>query len=197
MLLLFRMVDDFTCSLRRLGKLCIGYASHFVCLNSSGNRVLDIGDSSLDVCIDVRAILKGAVAFLIEGAVFECDMVHIAERLLAADVATYELDVLAVPGKILAIQFRIVNCHILALPETVLGRNLGMVNLHVTAVLEYILGVALQSIYIDVLGKHEWIGAIVKLYVLQFQTIYLPESLVCIGDVDVLQFQVSSFRGRT
>ena len=60
-------------------------------------------DASLDVCIDVHAILKGTVAFLIEGAVFECDMVHIAEWLLAADVATYELDVLAVPGKILAI----------------------------------------------------------------------------------------------
>ena len=105
MLLLFRMVDDFACSLRRLGKLCVGYASHFVSLDSSGNRVLDIGDASLDVCIDVHAILKGTVAFLIEGAVFECDMVHIAEWLLAADVATYELDVLAVPGKILAIQF--------------------------------------------------------------------------------------------
>ena len=58
-------------SLRRLGKLCIGYASHFISLDSSGNRILDIGDASLDVCIDVRAILKGAVAFLIEGAVFE------------------------------------------------------------------------------------------------------------------------------
>ena len=105
MLLLFRMVDDLACSLWRLGKLCIGYASYFVCLDSSGNRVLDIGDASLDMRIDVRAILKGAVAFLIEGAVFEGDMVHIAERLFAADVATYELDVLAVPGKILTIQF--------------------------------------------------------------------------------------------
>ena len=105
MLLLFRMVDDLTCSLWRLGKLCVGYASHFVSLDSSGNRVLDIGDASLDVCIDVHAILKGAVAFLIKGAVFECDMVHIAERLLATDVASYELDFLAVPGKILAIQF--------------------------------------------------------------------------------------------
>ena len=105
MLLLFRMVDDLTCSLRRLGKLCVGYASHFISLDSSGNRVLDIGDSSLDVCIDVRAILKGTVAFLVKGAVFECDMVHIAEWLFAADMTTYELDVLAVPGKILAIQF--------------------------------------------------------------------------------------------
>ena len=104
MLLLFRMVDDFTCSLRRLGKLCIGYASYFVGLDSSGNRVLDIGDASLDVCIDVHAILKGTVAFLVKGAVFEGDMVHIAERLLTADVATYELDVLAVPCQILTIQ---------------------------------------------------------------------------------------------
>ena len=99
------MVDDFTCSLRRLGKLCIGYASHFISLDSSGKRILDIGDASLDVCFDGRAILNGAVAVLIEGAVFEGDMVHIAERLVADDVATYELDVIAVPGKILAIQF--------------------------------------------------------------------------------------------
>lgn len=153
MLLLFRMVDDLTCSLWRLGKLSVGYASHFICLDSSGNRILDIGDASLDECIDVHAILKGAVAFLIEGAVFECDMVHIAERLFTADVATHQLDVLAVPGEIFAIQFRIINRHVLALPETVLGRNLGMVNLHIPAVLEYILGIALQSIYIDVLGN--------------------------------------------
>ena len=66
MLLLFRMVDDFTCSLRCLGKLCVGYASHFVCLDSSGDRVLDIGDTSLNLCIDVGAILEGTVAFLIK-----------------------------------------------------------------------------------------------------------------------------------
>ena len=65
-----------------------------------------------------------------------------------------------------------------------------MVNLHVAAVLEYILRVALQSIYIDVLGKHEWIGAVVEFNVLQFQTINFPESLICIGNVHILQFQV-------
>ena len=105
MLLLFRMVDDFTCSLWGLGKLGVGYASHFICLDSSGNRVLDVGDASLDVSIDVHAILKGTVAFLVKGAIFQCYIVHIAERLLAADVATNQLDVLAVPGEIFAIQF--------------------------------------------------------------------------------------------
>ena len=97
------MVDDFTCSLWGFGKLGVGYASHFVCLDSSGNRVLDIGNASLDVCIDVHAILKGTVAFLVKGAIFQCHMIHVAERLLAADVATNQLDVLAVPGKIFTI----------------------------------------------------------------------------------------------
>ena len=105
MLLLFRMVDDFTCSLWGLGKLGVGYASHFVCLDSSGNWVLDIGNASLDVRIDIGTIFKGTVAFLVKGAILQCHMIHIAERLLAADVATHQLDVLAVPGEIFAIQF--------------------------------------------------------------------------------------------
>ena len=120
-------------------------------------------------------------------------MVHVAERLLAADVATYELDVLAVPGQILTIQFRIIDGHILAFPETVLGCNLCVVNLHISAVLEYILGVTLQSIYIDILGEHERISSIVEFYVLQFQAIYLPESLISICDVYVLQIQILHF----
>ena len=120
-------------------------------------------------------------------------MVHVAERLLAADVATYELDVLAVPGQILPIQFRIINGYILAFPETVLGCNLCVVNLHISAVLEYIFRVALKSVYIDILGEHEWISSIVEFYVLQFQAIYLPESLISICDVDVLQIQILHF----
>jgi hypothetical protein len=108
-------------------------------------------------------------------------------------VATYELDVLAVPGQILPIQFRIIDGYILAFPETVLGCNLCVVNLHISAVLEYILGIALQSVYIDVLGKHEWISSIVEFYVLQFQAIYLPECLISICDVYVLQIQILHF----
>lgn len=150
---LFRFISDFTCTLWRFGKLSISYASHFVCLDSSGNRILDIGDASLDLCIDVGTILEGTVAFLIKGTIFQSNMVHVAERLLAADVATYELDVLAVPGQILTIQFRIIDGYILAFPETVFGCNLCVVNLHISAVLEYILGIALQSVYIDVLGN--------------------------------------------
>lgn len=176
-----------------LWQFSICYASHFVCLDSSGDRVLDIGDTSLDLCIDVGAILEGTVAFLIKGAILQSYMVHVAERLLAADVATYELDVLAVPGQILTIQFRIIDGYILAFPETVLGCNLCVVNLYISAVLEYILGVALKSVYIDVLGEHEWISSIVEFYVLQFQAIYLPESLISICDVYVLQIQILHF----
>jgi hypothetical protein len=67
------------------------------------------------------------------------------------------------------------------------------VNLHISAVLEYILGIALQSVYIDVLGKHEWISSIVEFYVLQFQAIYLPESLVCISFITAYKpFIISS-----
>ena len=61
-----------------------------------------------------------------------------------------------------------------------------VVYLYVVAVLEYIFGVAFQAVYKDVLREHERVGAIVQLNVFQFQTVYLPESLVCIIDGYVL-----------
>ena len=61
-----------------------------------------------------------------------------------------------------------------------------VVYLYVVAVLEYIFGVAFQAVYKDVIREHERVGAIVQLNVLQFQTVYLPESLVGIIDGYVL-----------
>lgn len=61
-----------------------------------------------------------------------------------------------------------------------------VVYLYVVAVLEYIFGVAFQAVYKDVLREHERVGAIVQLNVFQFQTVYLPESLVGIIDGYVL-----------
>ena len=138
--------------------------------------------------IDVGAILEGTVALLVEGAIHQGDVVHVAERLLATDMAAHQLDVLAVPSEVFSVQLRVIHRHVLTLPEAVLGRNLGMVYLHVLAVLENVLRVALQAIHVDIFGEHEWIGAIVQLHILQLQSIHLPEGLVGIRDVHALQF---------
>ena len=97
----------------------------------TGNRILDIGDTALDMSIDVGTVLESTVAFLVESAVFQYHMIHIAERLFAADVAAHQLDVLTVPCEVFSVQFRIIYGYILAFPEAVFGGNLGVVNFYI------------------------------------------------------------------
>ena len=52
--------------------------------------VLDLGDGAADAGVDVGAVFKGTVAGGVEGTVFEGHVVHVAEGLLATDVAAHQ-----------------------------------------------------------------------------------------------------------
>ena len=94
------------------------------------------------------------------------------------------------PCQILAVKYRVVYGDVLTLPEGVLGKDVGMVYLHILTILEHIFSIALEAIDIDILAEHERIGAAVQLHVLQTKAIDLPECLVSIGDIDILQYHV-------
>ena len=72
-----------------LGKFSISDASHLVGHNLARDWVLDVGDITLDAGVDILAILESTIAFCIEGTILEHHILHIAERLLAADVTSH------------------------------------------------------------------------------------------------------------
>lgn len=172
------------------GKLCIGHTTNLIGYDTPRDRILDIGNRALDVCVNVGAILKGTVTSRVKGAVHKRDVIHVAQGLFSTDVATYQLDMLAMPGKIFSIKFGIIHCHVVALPETVLGRDLGMMNLYVFTILEDIFGIGSQAIDIHILAEHKWVGTLMKGDILDFQSVNAPKRLIGIIDGHVFQFEV-------
>ena len=171
------------------GVLVVSYAADLVGGDDTGDRILDFRDGAFDAGVDIDAVLEGAVAGLVEGAVLQDDPVHIAQRLLAGDVATHKPYVLRMPGEILPVKHRVVDRDILALPERILSQNIRVMHLHVLAVLEYILRIALQPVHIYIAAEHERIRAVMKDDILQPEIIDLPERLVGIIDRDILKRQ--------
>ena len=68
-----------------------GDLADLVGYDASADGVLDFSDGPLYRGIDMAAVLEGAVSSGIERAVFECQTVDIAERLLAYDMAAHEV----------------------------------------------------------------------------------------------------------
>ena len=60
--------------------------------DAATDGVLDFSNSPLDGCINLLAILEGAVAGSIEGAVLEDDAIDVTERLFTGDMAAYKSD---------------------------------------------------------------------------------------------------------
>ena len=155
----------------------------------SARGILDVLDVPLDVGLD-GGVFKHTVAHAVDGAVLQHQVVGIAQQLLAGQMTVDQPHVLRVPRQVFAVQLGVVDGHVLTLPERVLGEYLGVVNLYVLAILEHVLRVALQAIDIDVLRKHERIGAAVQLDILQPQVVDSPEGLVGIGYLHVLQLHM-------
>ena len=62
------------------------------------------------------AVFERTVTVGAEGAVLEDQIVGIAERLLAGNMAIDESQVSRMPSELFAVEFRIINGHILDLP---------------------------------------------------------------------------------
>ena len=78
--------------------------------------ILDVLYVPANVGVHV-AILKDAVARLVEGAVLQHHVVGVAEQLLAREVAVHQPHVPGVPGQVLAVEDAVTDGHVLALPE--------------------------------------------------------------------------------
>ncbi len=76
------------------GIFIIGNLPDTVSLDASGDRILYLGNSALDGSLNVACILKAAVADRVERTIFQHNAVRIAQRLLAADVASHEFHVM-------------------------------------------------------------------------------------------------------
>lgn len=85
-------------------KLVISNRPNSVGHYTARNWVLDIGDSTPYVGVDIGAVFKSTVASGIESAIFEHDIVHITQRLLATDVTTHKFDIGRMPRKVFAIE---------------------------------------------------------------------------------------------
>lgn len=171
-------------------ELRVGDTTDMVGNDMATDRVLDICDRAFDLRVDVRAVLEGTVAVLVEGTVYERHMIHIAQWLFTGDVATNKFNVFAVPCEVFAIELRVVDHHIVTLPETVFRGDLRMMDLDVLAVLEDILRVTLQFVDINIFTEHKRVSALMELYILDLQAIDTPECLIGVIDLDILQGEV-------
>ena len=140
--------------------------------------------------IEPRGVFESAVAVGAEGAVLEHQVVGIAERLLARDMAVYQPKVTRVPPQVLSVELRVVDGDVLNLPESILGSYARIAQLYVLHVLEHILALALQPVDGDVFAEHERIGPALQLKVLGIDALAPPEHLVGIGHLHVLDVNV-------
>ena len=70
--------------------------------NVAAGRVAEARDIALDGCLD-GAVLEDIVAVWAKGAIDKGQVLAVAQRLLARDVAADECQAATVPGKVLAI----------------------------------------------------------------------------------------------
>ncbi len=157
--------------------------------DASRLRIFHTLDVATDVCLYGR-LLEGTVALGIKGAVFEYEILGIAERLLARDVTVDQTQTAGMPSEVLAMEFGVVDGDILHLPKRIFGINLGVVYLYVTTILEHILGIALQTIDADIAAMHEGIGTLVEHHIVQGQSADAPKGLIGIVDGDIFEREV-------
>ena len=101
---------------RLLNVLVDYYFAYAVCHDFARCRVL----YALDVSAYVRlesGIFEGSVAFGVEGAVLKHQILGVAQRLLARDVAVDQSQSARMPTEKLAVELRVVHGYVVNLPE--------------------------------------------------------------------------------
>ena len=104
----------------------------------TGKRIDDRGDLAANGSAD-GGFLEGAVGIGGERAVFQNEVLSIAERLGSGYAATDETKVFGVPTGVGARDLGVVDSTTLAIPESVFGIEDSIVDLEVTGVLESVL----------------------------------------------------------
>ena len=65
-----------------------------------------------------------------------------------------------------------------------------MMNFYILHVLENIFTIALQSVHIDVAAEHEGVGAVVKLQIVDVQSVTTPKHFIGIIHLHVFYFYI-------
>ena len=97
--------------------------------------ILDLG---------IGRFFKCPIAGVIEDAVFENEVLAVAEGLGAGDATADKTEIAGIPAEVLALYFRVVNGNILGFPESVFGVEYGAMNLDVFGILEDVLSLQLD-----------------------------------------------------
>ena len=154
--------------------------------------ILNVSDGAAYVGVE-RGVFESPVARGVEGAVFQHQIVRVAQGLFARDVAIDQTQIPGVPAQVFSVQFRVVDGHVLHFPKGVLGGYLGVVYLYVLHVLEYVLAIAFQAIHVDVLAKHEGVGALVQFQAFHADAVTTPKDFVGIVHLYILYVDVVHF----
>ena len=149
------------------------------------SRVLYAMDGAIDCGVN-RAILKGEVTVGAHGAILHDEVLTIAQRLFARNVATHESQILGVPTKVFAVDFRIIDSNVLGLPKSILGVEESIVNLYIAAVLEGIVTILMIAINMYIIGMHEEVVGILDTTILDVYTIAIPECFQSICKYTIL-----------
>ena len=154
--------------------------------DAAARGILDARDVALDACPD-RAVLQHQVGIGAEGAVHQREVLAVAQRLLAGDVATHECKATAVPCQVLAVDLAVRNGDVLAVPKRILAVQERVLYLHIAAVLKAIVAFEVKVVDADIVGVHAKIIGILNQAVLDVNPVAVPQSFLRIGEVAVLQ----------
>ena len=97
--------------------------------------ILDLG---------IGRFFKCPIAGVIEDAVFEDEVLAVAEGLGAGDAAADKAEIAGIPTEVFALYFRVVNRAVFGLPTGVFGVEYGVMNLDVFGILEDVLSLQLD-----------------------------------------------------
>ena len=154
--------------------------------NAAAGRILDAMDVSLDACLH-SAVLEHEISIGSEGAIHQSQVLAIAQRLFAGDVAADERQASTVPTQVFSIDLAIGNRDVLCVPKRILAVQERVLYLHILAVLEGIVALEVQLVDADVVGAHAKIVGILNQTVLYAESVAVPQHFLSIGEMAVQQ----------
>ncbi len=136
------------------------------------------------------AVLEGKVCVGLEGAVFQDEVLAVAQGLGSANVAVHQTEVLGIPAQELSLDAGIVHGDVLTFPESILGVQVGVADDHVLGVLEGVVALELEILYLQVVRMHEDVVGVHGFHVLQDGPVTVPEGFLGIRELDILQIGI-------
>ena len=97
--------------------------------------ILDLG---------IGRFFKCPIAGVIEDAVFENEVLAVAEGLGAGDATADKTEIAGVPTEVFALYFRVIDDNVLGLPKGIFGVEYGAAEFDVASVLEDVLSLQLD-----------------------------------------------------